>query len=82
MDEMSRWLNKQLDEKLCEPNSDLATAIAYMLNHWEPLTLFLRFPGAPLDSSIVERALKKACCIGEIVSSTKPKVVHASAICT
>jgi transposase len=60
MDEMSRWLNKQLDEKLCEPNSDLATAIAYMLHHWEPLTLFLRFPGAPLDSSIVERALKKA----------------------
>jgi len=23
MDEMKRWLNKQLDEKLCEPNSDL-----------------------------------------------------------
>jgi transposase len=60
MDEMNRWLNKQLDEKLCEPNSDLGTAIAYMLNHWEPLTLFLRVPGAPLDSSIVERALKKA----------------------
>jgi transposase len=60
MDEMNRWLNKQLDEKLCEPNSDLGTAIAYMLNHWKPLTLFLRVAGAPLDSSIVERALKKA----------------------
>ena len=60
MDEMKRWLNKQLDEKLCEPNSDLGSGVAYMLHHWEPLTLFLRVPGAPLDSSIVERALKKA----------------------
>jgi transposase len=60
MDEIKRWLNRQIDEKLCEPNSDLGTAITYMLNHWEPLTLFLRVPGAPLDSSIVERALKKA----------------------
>jgi transposase len=60
MDEIKRWLNQQIDETLCEPNSDLATAITYMLNHWEPLTLFLRVPGAPLDSSIVERALKKA----------------------
>lgn len=60
MDEMKLWLNKQLDEKLCEPNSDLGNGITYMLNHWEPLTLFLRAPGAPLDSTIVERALKKA----------------------
>jgi hypothetical protein len=28
--------------------------------HWEPLTLFLRQPGAPLDNNIAERALKKA----------------------
>jgi transposase len=60
MEEMKRWLDKQIDEKLCEPNSDLGSAVAYMLNHWEPLTLFLRVAGAPLDSSIVERALKKA----------------------
>ncbi len=31
-----------------------------MLNHWEPLTLFLRVPGAPLDNNICERALKLA----------------------
>jgi transposase len=60
MEEMNRWLHKPIDERLCEPNSDLGAAVAYMLNHWEPLTLFLRVPGAPLDSSIVERALKKA----------------------
>ena len=31
-----------------------------MLNHWEKLTRFLHVPGAPLDNSIRERALKKA----------------------
>lgn len=31
-----------------------------MLRHWEKLTLFLRQAGAPLDSNVVERALKKA----------------------
>jgi len=35
-------------------------AIAYMLKHWEGLTLFLRQPGAPLDNNTCERALKKA----------------------
>jgi len=43
-----------------EPNSGLGQAIAYMRIRWEPLTLFLRVPGAPLDNNICERALKKA----------------------
>src|SRR6185436_21149679 len=30
------------------------------LNHWEPLTQFLRVTGAPLDNNICERALKMA----------------------
>ena len=30
-----------------------------MLNHWEPLTLFLRVPRAPLDNNLCERALKR-----------------------
>jgi transposase len=51
MDEMKRWLGKQVDEKLCEPNSDLGSAVAYMLRHWQPLTLFLRVAGAPLSSA-------------------------------
>ena len=38
----------------------LGEAIAYMLKHWEKLTLFLRVPGAPLDNNVCERALKKA----------------------
>ena len=60
MDELHVWLNRQFDDRLVEPNSSLGKAIAYMLNHWDPLTLFLRQPGAPLDNNICERALKKA----------------------
>jgi transposase len=54
------WLDAQLTEKKVEPNSGLGKAIQYMLRHWEPLTLFLREPGAPLDNNLCERALKKA----------------------
>ncbi len=60
MQELHVWLRQQLDEKLTEPNSALGGAIRYMLRHWEPLTLFLRQAGAPLDNNVAERALKKA----------------------
>jgi hypothetical protein len=60
MEQLRRWGQQQLDEHRVEPNSGLGQAISYMLKHWEKLTLFLRQAGAPLDSNIVERALKKA----------------------
>jgi len=60
MKHLQTWLARQFDERLVEPNSSLGGAIAYMLRHWEKLTLFLRQPGAPLDNNICERALKKA----------------------
>ncbi|MDP2645224.1 MAG: IS66 family transposase [Desulfobacterales bacterium] len=60
MKNLKEWLSEQLDQKKAEPNSGLGKAIAYMLKHWEPLTLFLRVPGAPLDNNICEQALKKA----------------------
>jgi hypothetical protein len=59
MEELKEWLNNQIEDKEVEPNSSLGKAINYMLKHWEPLTLFLRLPGAPLDNNVVERALKK-----------------------
>ena len=59
MDKLHAWLQAQSDEKSFEPNSGLGTAIAYVLRHWHRLTLFLCQAGAPLDSNIVERALKK-----------------------
>jgi len=60
MEQLRQWGGRQLDEHIVEPNSGLGKAIRYLLKHWEKLTLFLRQPGAPLDSNIVERALKKA----------------------
>jgi hypothetical protein len=57
---LETWLRQQLDDHLVEPNSGLGAAIAYMLKHWTPLTLFLRVAGAPLDNNVCERALKKA----------------------
>lgn len=60
MEQLRQWGEGQLNEHKVEPNSGLGKAIRYLLNHWENLTLFLRQPGAPLDSNIVERALKKA----------------------
>jgi transposase len=60
MAELHAWLSRKFEDRLVEPNSSLGGAIAYMLKHWEKLTLFLRVPGAPLDNNICERALKKA----------------------
>jgi hypothetical protein len=58
MDALKRWLDKQVADRLVEPNSALGKAISYMQGHWETLTRFLSVPGAPLDNNLVERALK------------------------
>ena len=58
MDALKRWLQKQVDERLVEPNSSLGKAMAYMQTHWARLTRFLAIAGAPLDNNLVERALK------------------------
>jgi hypothetical protein len=60
MDDLKKWLDAEVDKTEVEPNSPLGEAINYMRKRWEPLTLFLRRPGAALDNNITERALKKA----------------------
>lgn len=60
MEGLEKWLDEQIDEKKVEPNSGLGQAIFYMKNHWTELVQFLHVPGAPLDNTICERALKKA----------------------
>jgi transposase len=60
MEKLREWMNVQFEEKKTEPNSGLGKAFSYMLKHWEPLTLFLRVPGAPLDNNLCEQVLKKA----------------------
>jgi transposase len=58
MGKLKGWLNRQLQQRLVEPNSGLGQAIQYALKHWRKLTQFLKIPGAPLDNNICERALK------------------------
>jgi hypothetical protein len=60
MKNLHEWLTGQVFENRTEPNSGLGQAIAYLLKHWQPLTLFLREKGAPIDNNVCERALKKA----------------------
>ena len=59
MKEMKEWIEEQFAERLVEPNSNLAGALQYWLNHWAKLTVWLREAGAPLDNNEVERALKQ-----------------------
>jgi transposase len=60
MKALQQWMKAHLAEHRTEPNSGLGKAISYLLKYWAKLTLFLSQPGAPLDNTIVERALKKA----------------------
>jgi transposase len=60
MEELRVWLERQLEQRLVEPNSALGGAISYLLKYWKELTLFLRVADAPLDNNICEQALKKA----------------------
>jgi hypothetical protein len=50
MKELEAWMDKQINEKLAEPNSGLGKAIKYMTAavRWEVLTRFLHVEDAPL----------------------------------
>jgi transposase len=56
MEELKAYLEEQKQE--FEPNSVPGKAIDYILNRWAELSQFLRQVHAPLDTNIVERALK------------------------
>jgi transposase len=60
MKQLHAWLKAQIRDKKVEPNSAAGESIAYLLNHWQELTVFLRIADAPLDNNICERALKIA----------------------
>ena len=55
---LKTWLDRQLEERLGEPNSALGQALGYLQNHWATLTRFVSIPGAPLDHNLAERVLK------------------------
>ena len=54
------WIEELFANKRVEPNSGLGGALRYLLERWEPLTLFLRVVNAPIDNNISERGLKHA----------------------
>ncbi len=56
MAELKAYLEAQ--EKDFEPNAVAGKAIYYVLSRWTSLSHFLRHKNAPLDTNIVERALK------------------------
>jgi hypothetical protein len=60
MEKFHTWMTEKIEGKQIEPNSGLGEAILYSLKHWKKLTRFLEVPGVPLDSNLVERALKKS----------------------
>ncbi len=58
VDQLKGWFVEKIAAKAVEPNSGLGQAMNYMLKRWDPLTRFLREPGAPLDNNVTERLLK------------------------
>jgi hypothetical protein len=51
METLRQELQEAVDRKQIEPNSALGGAVAYVLDRWSTLTLFLKVPGAPLDNN-------------------------------
>jgi hypothetical protein len=60
MEEIKSYCNGLIEDKVVEPNSSLGKAIAYLNNHWEPFTLFLRIPGVILTNNENEQLIKRA----------------------
>jgi hypothetical protein len=60
MEQLKNYCDGLIEQKEVEPNSSMGKAIAYLQNHWEELTLFLRMPGVPIDNNATEQILKRA----------------------
>ena len=58
MDELKVYLEQYRLNHLAEPNGSAGKAINYMLERWDKLTRFTGFEGIPLDTNILEQALK------------------------
>lgn len=78
IEELKNWCGDQLENKKAEPNGPLGKAIKYLEKRWEKLTLFLRIPGAPLSTNIVERAIKT--CVLHRKASLFYKTLHGAVV--
>jgi len=60
MQRIKNYCDGLIKGKKIEPNSSMGKAIAYLNNHWEAFTLFLRVPDVPLTNNVSERLIKRA----------------------
>jgi hypothetical protein len=60
---LKQWMEKQMAEKKVEPNASLGKAIEYFLTHYEGLSAYLRYGGAPLDNNQSEQILRPVVII-------------------
>jgi hypothetical protein len=79
---ISTYATAQLAEQRIEPNSGLGRAIAYLLAHWTPLTLFLRQPGARWTTTSLSGPSRRPSCIARMRSSIRPRTVPGWATST
>lgn len=59
MERLKNYCDSLVNQRKVEPNSSMGKAIAYLNNHWEAFTLFLRVPGVPLTNNASERLAKR-----------------------
>lgn len=58
MEELKNYLEHYCKNNLAELNGSAGKAIQYLLKRWDTFIRFTEYPGIPLDSNIVEQALK------------------------
>lgn len=58
MSELENWCLDIINGGEVEPNSDLYREVAYLMNHWEGLTSFLRIESAELDNNQLEQKIR------------------------
>lgn len=78
MKKIKAYGDSLFEKKIAEPNSSLGKAIAYLNNHWEGLTLFLRDGLAPLTNNDNERDIKKFVLIRK--NSLFYKTMHGALV--
>ena len=58
MAEMGAWLDRIVTSNRLLPKSDLAEAVRYLRNQWEPLSVFLKDGRVPFDNNETEQLMK------------------------
>ena len=58
MKDLENWCLEIINGSEVEPNSALFGEVAYLMNHWEGLTSFLRIEGAELDNNQLEQKIR------------------------